>query len=240
MCWKLKGAAVIDQLDQRLKDWVATVTGGIVPSLAPPDDAPQTDAGVSLYLIQLSPASPSPAPNGARRLPLQFVVNYLVTTWAKQPEEAHRLLGQLAFAAMEVPDFEVSLEPIPLVAWTAFAARPRPAFILRTPLRMERPAPPTKLVRKPMEVKIGPLETLAGVVLTPDDIPVANAYVTLPNFELTERTDAHGRFRFPAVPVEPRAKLLSIRARGQEQRVTLSASDTDRSSLVIRFQILED
>jgi hypothetical protein len=231
---------VIDQVDLRLQNWVSTVTGGMLPSLTPPSDAqPQTDSGVSLYLFELSPAPVSPASNGVRRLPLQMVLNYLVTTWAKEPGEAHRLLSQLAFAAMEVPDFEVKLDPIPVVAWTAFAALPRPSFILRVPLRLERPEPPIKLVRKPIKVNATPLESLSGIVLTPDDVPVAGAYVTLPSLNLSERTDNNGRFVFPAVPVEPRAKLLSVRAKGREQTVTVSPSDTDRSPLVIRFNIEE-
>ncbi|MCL5994431.1 MAG: carboxypeptidase regulatory-like domain-containing protein [Chloroflexi bacterium] len=231
---------MIDQLDLRLKDWVSTITGGILPSLAPPSDAPaQIEAGVSLYLFELSTAPVPPTPNGTRRLPLMIMLNYLVTTWAKEPEEAHRLLGQLAFAAMEIPDFEVKLDPIPLTAWTAFAVRPRPAFILRVPLRLERPEPPVRLVRKPIKVEVTPLESVSGIVLTPDNVPVVSAYVTLPALNLSERTDGNGRFHFPAVPVEPRVRRLNIRAKGQEQSVTITGSESDHGPFVIRFNIQE-
>jgi hypothetical protein len=193
---------------------------------------------VSLYLLELSPSPASPASNsGARRLPLQVVLNYLVTTWAKEPQEAHRLLSLLAFAAMEVVDFEVKLEAIPVAAWAAFAVKPRPSFILRVPLRLERQETPGKLVRKPIQVSFTPLVSLSGVVLTPDDVPVAGAYVTLPSMKLSEHTDRNGRFNFPAVPVEPRTKLLSIRAKGQEQSVSITQSDADNGPVVIRFQI---
>jgi hypothetical protein len=168
------------------------------------------------------------------------VLSYLVTTWAKAPQEAHRLLGQLAFAAMEVSDFEVKLDPLPLTTWVSFAAKPRPSFILRVPLRLERPDPAVKLVRKEIKVQATPLVSLSGIVLTPDDVPVAGAYVTLPAFNRSVRTDNHGRFRFPAVPAEPRDKQLSVRAKGHEQTVTVSGSDTDQSPFVIRFQIEED
>jgi hypothetical protein len=193
---------------------------------------------VSLYLLELSSSSASPVSNnGARRLPLQIILNYLVTTWAKEPAEAHRLLSLLAFAAMEVVDFEVKLDPIPVEAWTAFAAKPRPSFILRVPLRLERQEPPAKLVRKPIQVAFTPLVSLSGIVLTPDDVPVAGAYVTLPTLNLSEHTDRNGRFHFSAVPVEPRTKLLSIRAKGQEQSVTITQTDPDTGPVVIRFQI---
>ena len=231
---------MIDQVDARLIDWVTTVTGGVAPSLAPPSptNAPApTDSGVSLYLLELSPTPASPVSNnGARRLPLQIVLNYLVTTWAKEPQEAHRLLSVLAFAAMEVADFEVKLDPIPLAAWAAFPAQPRPSFILRVPLRLERPETPVKLVRKQIHVAFTPLVSLSGIVLTPDDVPVAGANVILPALNLSGHTDGQGRFYFPAVPVEPNTKLLSIRAKGQEQSISITP-DADNNPVVVRFQI---
>ncbi len=226
---------MIDQTDKRLKDWAATVADGVPISLAPPDDA-QTGQGVSLYLLELAPQPPSGI---ARRLPLQLSLRYLVTTWADTPEEAHRLLGNLAFAAMESTEFEAELEPIPLAAWAAFHAVPRPAFVLRVPLRVERPEPSTKLVRKPMVVKTALITSLIGVVVTPDDVPLAGATVEFPALQLTVHTDAKGHFRFPAIPAEPPTRQLRVKAKGRELDVTVDQPGSEQEPLVIHFDVKE-
>jgi hypothetical protein len=227
---------VIDQTDGRLVDWVAHVAEGATISLSPPNDS-HTGRGVSLYLLEFIPQPPS---GNARRLPLQLALRYLVTTWADTPEEAHRLLGNLVFAAMESAEFQVELEPFPITAWTAFHVIPRPAFVLRVPLRLERPEPPTKLVRKPMVLKTVVASSLHGVVLTPDDVPLAGATVELPALQLTEHTDANGHFRFAAVPAQPHPRQLRIKAKGRELDVTIEQPGSEHEPLVIRFDIKEE
>jgi hypothetical protein len=230
-----EAAAVIEQTDKRLMDWAANIADGVTISLSPPNDT-QTGRGVSLYLLELAPQSPA---GNTRRLPLQLSLRYLVTTWADTPEEAHRLLGNLAFAAMESTEFEVELEPIPLTAWAAFHAIPRPAFVMRMPLRVERPEPSTKLVRKPMVLKAALVASLYGVVLTPDDVPLAGATVEFPALQLTERTDTKGHFRFPAIPAEPATRQLRVKAKGRELDVTVDQSGSEHEPLVIHFDIKE-
>ncbi|HZH77837.1 MAG TPA: hypothetical protein VEY88_17555, partial [Archangium sp.] len=44
------------------------------------------------------------------------------------PERAHHVLGQLVFAAMEEPEFEVDLAPLPVALWSALGVPPRPAL----------------------------------------------------------------------------------------------------------------
>jgi hypothetical protein len=169
---------------------------------------------------------------------LQLSLRYLVTTWAKQSEEAHRLLGELAFAAMEHPEFEVKLNPIPAETWKALGIIPRPSFILQIPLRKEQPAPPTRYVREPLVVQATPVTSLTGIVLGPDDVPIARASVEIPTLQLSTRTDVHGRFTFANVPADPFPTNLRVRAKGREIQVTTEQSTPDEP-LVIRFNLFE-
>ncbi len=227
---------MIDQTDAQLRDWLTSILTGATVSFAPPADA-QTGRGVNLYLLDLLPMPPGGA---SRRLPLQLTLRYLVTTWAEESEEAHRMLGDLVLAAMQNSELEVELNPIPLPAWQVFGIKPRPCFALRVPLHLERPAPPTKLVRKPLVVKTTLLTSLQGLVLTPDNVPLAGAQVGIPSLGLAARADADGRFSFPAIPIEPHVKQLSVVAKGREQQFDIEQPSSEHELLVIHFDIKEE
>jgi hypothetical protein len=209
----------------------------VAVTLAAPGAPPPSPQGIGLYLYQLAPASPT---GNTRRLPLQLSLRYLVTAWAETPAEAHRLLGALVFAAMENPEFEVDLEPLSAADWAAFGATPQPSFVLRVPLRHVRPEPDTARVRKPLVVRATPLTSLQGIVLTPDDVPLMNARVALPLLQRAETTDAHGRFRFDAVPVEPRTKTLTVTARGMTAQFAVEQPGPEQEWVEIRFAPKEE
>jgi hypothetical protein len=141
---------LFDLVDGRLKDWVLQIIGPAEISLDVPGKA-QSGKGVSLYLFELSNAFPA---IGTSLPPLKLELHYLVTTWAEQPEEAHNLIGRLAFAALANSGFEVDLNPLPVETWRAFATAPRPAFVLRVPVSSERPATPAKPVTQPLVIHL--------------------------------------------------------------------------------------
>ncbi|MGC9347454.1 MAG: Pvc16 family protein [Anaerolineae bacterium] len=223
---------MIDQIDRRLKAWMESVVAGPSFSLAPPGDA-QAESGVSFFLLELVENAPA---RTSTPTPLQLSLRYLVTTWAEAPEEAHRLLGELVFAAMETSEFEVELEPVAPAIWAALGAAPRPSFILRVPLRKERPQPPVKRVRAPLMVQVAPVTSLYGVVLGPDDVPVMGAAVHMPALQISTRTDAQGRFAFHTVPAGEEAGELRVRARGREIRVTVKETTSEEAPVVVRFE----
>src|SRR5579871_3191239 len=134
---------MIDGVDRQLKNWVSGVLESVEIRLEAPQ-ATRQGRGISLYLMQLASMPP---PSTTRRPPLQVALRYLVTSWSEDPEEAHRLLGDLVFAAMARPEFQVELEVAPLDTWRAFGIAPRPSFVLRLPLQQARPEPEAKLVR---------------------------------------------------------------------------------------------
>jgi hypothetical protein len=226
---------MIDEIDRRLRAWTESVVEGSTFSLTPPDDA-RSGSGVSFYLLALAEKPPT---RTTRRAPLQLALHYLVTTWADAPEEAHRLLGELVFAAMETDDFEVDLDPIPPEIWAAFAIAPRPAFVLRVPLRKERPEPEVKRVQTPLVVQVEPVASLYGRVLGPNDTPVMGASVEVPALQIVTRTDVRGRFSFRSVPGGNGGITLRVQAKGQERSVTVEDPTSEASPVVIRFDAFD-
>lgn len=221
---------MIDTVDKRLEAWATAVLGDSLFTLEPPQ-AGRDGRGASFYLLALAPAPP---PRGNHRTPLQVSLHYLVTTWAESPKAAHALLGNLVFAAMEEPDFEVKAAP---EIWTGWSKAPQPAFILQVPLRKPRLEPTAPRVREPLVVQTAPLVALSGVVLGPDDVPITGAVITLPALGYRTRTDPQGRFHVAAVPAGGKRLALHVQAKGLQRVITLEQGPDE--PLIIRFDTLE-
>jgi hypothetical protein len=228
---------MIEEVDQRLSDWITSVySEEIEVSLRPPGKKMGDKKMVGLYLKDILPSAPH---RGARRPPLQVSLRYLITAWAKSPQEAHQMLGQLLFAAMEHPGYEVELAPIPAEVWNAFGIVPMPAFMLRLPLRVERPEKPVQFIRSPIEIKKSSLASMGGTVIGPDEIPLTNARVELSTHNLVARTDIKGRFIFPAVPTQPAQKKVCITARGRKLFKEVDFTKVKQEPWIIYFDVLE-
>jgi hypothetical protein len=227
---------MIDEMDRRLRDWAGSVVGGLPVSLAPPGREEAGEAAVSLYLLDLG-ESPSPRTPGPQ--PLELQLRYLVTTSARDPEEAHRLLSDLLFAALETEEMQVEMEPVPPALWQAFGVAPRPAFRFRVPLIKDREARPAPRVLEPVVVRAAPLARFDGVVLGPGDVPLAGARVALPALNLSARTDFQGRFHFGAVPRDATG-TLRVEARGRELSLTPEPPSEPESPRIVRFPLMED
>jgi hypothetical protein len=223
----------IEDADQRLAEWAGAVLGDISVSFDPPQPQPK-GKGVSLYLYEVRPE----APLRSRMPPMLTSLRYLVTTWAPVQSEAHTLLGELIFAALEQPDMELDPAPLPVEAWSTFGVALRPSFILRVPLRRERPVQTAKLVRQRLVVQTAALVPLQGIVLGPEDIPLAGARIEMAALSLSTSTDNRGRFVFPSVPGGANPTTLRVIAKGKE--LTLAARAASDEPLVIRFGPLED
>ncbi len=226
---------MIENADQYLKDWIGSVISDADISLSLPVEQSNRPM-VSLYLLDLHPSPPA---KGPRRTPLQIVFRYLVTSWAQRAEEAHALLSELVFAAMEHTELEVDLEPVPASLWQAFGILPGPAFMLRVPIRRERPATDVMLVNSGIEMKHSPMASLEGLLMGPDDIPIANAIVDLPAYHLATRTDSNGRFWFSGVPAKPAVKRFRIQARGRHFAVEAEPKAEGQGPIIINFNLGE-
>jgi len=228
--------AMVDQIEQQLRDWVSTIVPDARLSFLAPGDG-GTEPSIGLYLMDILPNPPA---RGLRTPPLQVWLRYLVTVAASDPAQSNRWLEDLVFAAMENPNWEVEPFENSATVWLALRAAPRPAFLVRVPLRRERPAKRAPLVRRPLIVQKSPMASLSGVVLGPTDEPLMGARVELPVLQQSTHTDSRGRFRFSSVPTEPSSKLLRVRARGREISVRTKMAAGGREGFVIRLQELED
>ena len=226
---------MIDEVDRLLVEWVGSVLKGTPVSLAAPNGEVK-GTGIYLYLMQL--AEMPPARGGRKRPPLQMSLRYLVSASAEDPEEAHRLLGELVFAAMEREDTEVDFDPVLPAVWTAFGTAPRPSFTLRVPLRRERRQPEVALVRSGVAVQSTAAISIHGIVLGPGGVPLMNARVECPALNLVSQTDHHGRFRFSAVPATPPPEFRAT-AKGKVLLVRADSRSLGGDPLVIQFDKLE-
>jgi hypothetical protein len=212
------GLTVIDEVDQQLSSWVEDVLPGVRVTL---DGPAGEDDDVGLHLFEMGALPPA---RGEKRPPLQVRLGYLVTTSGDDVTLAHKRLGQLLFAAMAHPDWEVRYPGDIAEFWNAAGVPPRAGFILSVPLRQPveiEPAPP---VRAPLRVRGVGSRAMEGVVLGPGDVPVSDAFVEIPSLALTTRSDTRGRFRFAAVPTSPAEQQLRVRAKAREFPFTVDSS----------------
>ena len=226
---------MIDETDDLVVKWAERVVPKVDVSLEHPrDDA--KGAGVSIHLLDLV-SDPVPRANRKPSV-LRMSLRYLVTTWAEHPRSAHRLLGDLAFAAMEEPEFEVELTPLPGDFWEALGASPRAHLLLRVPVRRESEVRVAKLVEKPLVVHAADLTTLEGLILGPKAVPVPDAFVELPALQRFTRSDGSGRFSFAGIPAQPPVTRLLVHAKGRDFSIDRDSS-ADGRPLVIELDFVE-
>ncbi|MEN8206777.1 MAG: Pvc16 family protein [Pseudomonadota bacterium] len=227
---------MIDLGDHHVGKWVNSIVKEAEVSFLPPSGQVPAKPTVNIYLFDLMPASVTR--NNNRTPPLQIQLRYLVTTSAKDPVKAHKLLGDLVFAAMEHAEFDVDLEPLPATCWTALGIAPAPAFLLRMHIVREREQEAQR-VRNVMDIKSSSLNGVNGVVVGPGEIPIANARVEFPFTGAATRTDSKGRFYLAAIPVSPDAREFLVQAKGKELSVTMKPKDMQKQPVVIHFDVLE-
>jgi hypothetical protein len=227
---------VIDQADERLREFITATVGPAVPVSSGPPGGGASGRAVNCYLLEVVPA---PAERSVRRPPLQVALRYLITTWDDDHLAAHRLLGQLLFAAMADDALDVEREALDAASWTALGTPPRPAFVLRVPVRVERPERTAPRVREPLHVEIGLAQRLTGVVVGPGDTPIMNARVEAVGLDAITTTDAAGRFQLPAPPASGPPLRVRVAARGVHTEVVHDTADGGDGVLTIRLLIPE-
>jgi hypothetical protein len=114
----------------RLITWIDGVAGEPVASLGH-GTTPGTRR-VALSLLDVRPLETRP---GAK---IEVTVRYLLTVAAETPTEAHRLLGELTFAAMTHREFQVERAPVPLELWIALGLPPQPALTIGATVSRDR------------------------------------------------------------------------------------------------------
>jgi hypothetical protein len=236
-----KGAfSLLDILDGELVDWIRAKLPEAQVMLGYPSEK-VTRATVCLYLLELSHAL---KPRGEKPPPIEIGARYLVTVSAKDTSEQHRIMAILLHAALskpelEMPKFDVAVEPPPLGLWAQLNLMPQPSFFISAPIRYERdikPAAPVEELRL-THVAIRPLVGSVSARFTGRDgvkrvVPLAGARVEVPSFRLSAITNSDGRFRFAGVPGMPSIALRVI-ARGRVKELIAPLSSSTEESLSV-------
>jgi hypothetical protein len=230
-------SVMIEKIGQEIRDWIGSVITGAEVVFGLPDEGARS-AQIGLYLMDLSQSN---CARVGKLPPFKINLRYLVTVRSPRPEEAHRLLGELIFAALEksekeAPEFEVVVEPLPVEAWAVLGAAPQPSFFLQSPLRRDRPEMAAPMVREPVVLRPSPMRVLSGTVLESGGMPIMGARVDILTLGISTRTDERGRFKFAGVPSNGRLKLLA-HAKGQTKEIDYSIGD---EPLEIRLHLTEN
>jgi hypothetical protein len=228
---------VIDQGDQSVAEWVGSVLEGVEVSFSPLAQEAAEKPIVSAYLLDLLPASATA--NNRRTPSQQLQLRYLITTASKDPFEAHRMLGELVFSAMEHEKFQVDLEPLTPATWQALGLAPAPAFLLRTLLIRPR-AQTERYVSQAVDLSASTVVSINGIVVGPGDLPIVNARVEYSATGAVTRTDNKGYFHLVATPPSSKASSqFLVQAKGREQSVSVKPKEMQNQPVVIHFDVLE-
>lgn len=225
---------MLDETSRTILAWASDVSGVEHTTLSLPDSSLSTPQ-VSVLLTDFSDHPPM---RGNGRSPLQFIARYHVLVAAPDPEDAHRILGELIFAALENPTFDVDLHPIDSGHWQAVGAAPLPSFMLRIPVRRPRPESKAPYVRKPITIQMEPQSVLEGTVSSPDNAPVPSARVELlatgdSGAAASTFTDVAGRFRMTVGPISQDSR---VRVSARNFSVTARIDDAIDSDGIVRLR----
>jgi hypothetical protein len=205
----------IDAIDSDLSRWIAETVPGVSVSFGAAAAEPKSPV-VHLLLQRLADTTGARAKAG-QPTPRRLELGYFVAVNAREPSQAHRVLGELLFAALERGergDWRVSFEVPAAELWTSHQLLPQPTFLLQIPLLRARPTPPMKYVRE-IVLKAAPAVPFEGLLLDPADHPLADVLVELGGLDQRTRTDGNGRFRFGAVPSDLHQHSLRVHAKGR-------------------------
>jgi hypothetical protein len=210
----------METTEQQLRDWAA----GAWPKAEVFFDGatasePERQPAIGFRLLRVLPdASACGARNPA---PLRIRLGYIATAWAKDPVEMHRILGALAFEAMEMPGWNLDSEQAGPEWWQALGLPLRPSLFVWIPATRERVVRRAPLVRAGLVLSGSPLRPLAGLVLGPGNIPLMDVLVEIPAWKLSTRTGPEGQFQFSAVPANRPVGAIRVHAKGREKVINL-------------------
>lgn len=224
---------MIDQIDERLEAWSKQLAPAALVSFSLPKET-ESSRGTRI-LFHLLELAPDAAARGIKDpTPLKIKLGYVVMVSAEEPKEMHRLIGALMFAALENPEWDVDRSP-GVELWSALGLAPRPAFVLRVPVSLERPQREVQKVRSHLVIRQSPMRSLSGRVLGPNQLAIMGASVELPALRQVTRTDHEGRFLFPAVPSDPPVSLIRVNAKGREHSITPQRPLASDQPLIIQL-----
>lgn len=189
-------------INSLLEKWVRDTLGEVKFSLDVPSDS--LEESINLYLLEILPGQEA---RGTARPPLRLTLHYLVSAFCKETSQAHRNLSSLAFSVLENREWNIVKRENLSSIWKDFGLAPRPSFLLEVPCRKSRPEKTAPPVTQPHVLERTPLEQLNGLVLGPNNFPMAGMRVEILGTGRVTKTDHNGKFRIPGFPAQLKNKL---------------------------------
>jgi hypothetical protein len=188
--------------------------------------AESNEGGVSIHLAGLAPRI---VPHHPLRKSAVLALDYLIAARQSDPLEAHRAVGELAFAALDHDEYQLVGDASVAEISQRLGMAPAPGIVIRVELRREAVRPSAPLVRHPPLTRLEPLDEITGLVVGPGGTPIANALVLLTGSNRSVTTGPDGRFRF-AIPAGSPAQVTA-RARSRKVLASLDPGSTNIISL---------
>ncbi|MFW5443966.1 MAG: hypothetical protein ACKE51_06645 [Methylococcaceae bacterium] len=227
---------MIDEIDFRLKEWIATVIDSNFQVSFEHPGKIDNQPTVSIYLYNLSNSLPTSV---AREIPFQINLSYLLTVQSENHLEAHQMLGELLFSAKEQTDFEVEFPSLPADYWQSFGTVPLPYFIIRLILVKARKSVQAPTIVEPPRVDIGTLISIDGVVLGADNIPVSAAKITEERTKIISYTDRNGCFSIATDSASRKKFDCKVDVKGKQFRVSIPIQKTKNKPITIHLDTIE-
>jgi hypothetical protein len=206
-----------DDVTRELIDWVKDRCPGTpAAALSLADSDPES--GIGIRLIQVSPRM---EPRARDRLIRTLALDYLISIRADDPLAEHRLVAELAFAIMDMADYELVADQSAAQACLASGLAPTAGLVIRSQARRVDDIAQAPLVREPAIMRVAPLGFVDGIVLGPGDLPIPGATVTLGDGDRSAVTGPDGRFRF-ASPADAPVQVAA-RAHGRANATAAAA-----------------
>jgi hypothetical protein len=230
----------------------AAVLGDLAISFGPPgpDGGPPAQSGRAAQGINLHLLSVAPNPRATAHIELRtesrLVLRYLATGWAAHRDAADLVVCALAFGLLGAgaagpdgqSDIIVDVVPPALGLFAALGIAPQPALAFELPLVQIDAVAPARRVLHPPVVQAGLAAALSGIVLGPDELPIAAAQIEFPMLGRVTQTDPLGQFRFVGIPADFAGQTLRVSARGIACSYQL-AGGSDGGSVTLRMSFAE-
>lgn len=229
---------MIDEIDHRLKSWIATVIGSAYEVTLSPPSINNKKPLVSVYLYDMKNAAIG---STAREIPVEITLSYLITVQSENPAESHKSLGNLLLAAKSLSDsdIEVGFPSLPPQFWQALGIFPLPHFSLSLPLTMARSVEPVPKIKTPPRIDIDSITNTTGFVLGPNEQPIQGAKVTHTHTKVVAYTDKKGLFSMATNSKSLDEFNCSIEAKGKQFSISIPMQKEQNTPIKIHLNTLE-
>lgn len=227
---------MIDEIDLRLKDWIASVIDSNFQVSFEHPGKMENKPTVSVYLYSLDNSMPTSI---AREISFQITLSYLLTVQSENQMESHQTLGKLLFAANERTDFEVEFPDLPTGYWQSFGTEPLPYFIIRLLFVKARKAEQVPRIIEPPHIDIDTLTNIEGIVLGVNNQPITAAKITVDHTKTVTYTDRKGCFLIAADSKSLEKFNCKIDTQGKQFSISLPIQKTQHKPITIHLDNIE-